>query len=61
MAAQEGEDYKNFHMRVPKETWLFLKKRAMLCECSMTDVIVELLEGSRKRLKNILTDKDTLV
>jgi hypothetical protein len=53
------EDYKAFHLRMPRETWMYVKKSAMLAECSMTDVVVACLEKQRKKVLKNLTDNDT--
>ena len=53
------EDFKAFHLRMPKETWLYIKKSAMIAECSMTDVVVNCLEKQRRKIVNQLTVSDT--
>lgn len=69
---QEGEDMpgakvnknkeiKTFNMRMPKDTWLFLKKTAIDQEISMTDIIVRCVQKYEKRFKEKLTSRDTYV
>lgn len=41
---------KAFHFRMPRSTWLLLKKAALTNDCTMGEVVVELVEKSRKKL-----------
>lgn len=44
------EDEKAFHFRMPRATWLLLKKAALTNDCTMGEIVVELVEKSRKKL-----------
>lgn len=59
--AIEAKDIKHFNMRLPKETWLFLKQTSAAQEVSMTDIIVKLSEDYRKKLAKKLTSVNTNV
>lgn len=54
-------DLKSFNIRMPKETWLFLKRTAAAQEVSMTDIILRCVEKYKKKLDSKLTDEDTNV
>lgn len=54
-------DIKTFNMRMPKETWRFLKKVAAEQERSMGEIIISCVEKYKKRLENKLTDQDANV
>jgi len=45
-----AEDEKAFHLRMPRTTWLLLKKAALIREMTMGDFIVELVEKQRNKL-----------
>ena len=55
------QDTKAFQIRMPKETWVFLKKKAVDQERSMNDLILSCVEKFKKRYENKLTDSDTNV
>lgn len=44
------EDEKAFHLRMPRDTWLLLKKAALIKEVTMGEIVVELVEKQRKKL-----------
>lgn len=44
------EDEKAFHFRMPRETWLLLKKASLIKEMTMADVCVEFIEKQRNKL-----------
>jgi len=44
----EGE--KAFHFRMPRETWLLLKKASLIKEMTMAEVCVEFIEKQRNKL-----------
>lgn len=52
------KDIKSFNVRLPKETWRFLKKVSLEQERSMTDVISACVEKYKRRIENKLTDSD---
>ncbi len=58
---KENSDIKTFNMRMPKETWLFLKKQAAAQEVSMTEIILRCVDKYKKKFDNKLTDGDTNV
>ena len=53
------DDFKAFHLSMPKETWLYIKRTAMHSECSMTDVVVNCIEKQRRKASKKLTCDDT--
>lgn len=59
--AKTNNDIKTFNMRMPKDTWLFLKKQAAIQECSMTDIIIRCVEKYKKKFDDKLTPGDTYV
>jgi hypothetical protein len=44
------EDDRAFHMRMPRDTWLLLKKAAMISEISMGEYVTKLVEKQRVKL-----------
>jgi len=54
MAKKEKQEDKTgdkfFQVRVPKETWVLLKKASFTNDCSLGDVIIDLVEKSRVKL-----------
>jgi len=50
MTKQQPE-LKAFNLRVPKETWLFLKRISAEQEISMTQFVVRCIEDYRKKLE----------
>ena len=44
------DDEKAFHMRMPRATWLLLKKAALTNDCTMGEIVIDLVEKSRKKL-----------
>jgi len=44
------EDEKAFHLRMPRDTWLLLKKASLIKEMTMGEVVVELVEKQRTKL-----------
>ncbi len=57
----KNPNIKSFNVRMPKETWKFLKRVSLEQERSMMDVINECVEKYRKRLENKLTYDDAQV
>ncbi len=55
------KELKSFNMRMPKETWQFLKRQAAAQEVSMTEIILRCVDKYKKRFDNKLTDDDTNV
>lgn len=56
-----NNDIKTFNMRMPKETWLFLKRQAAAQEVSMTEIILRCVDKYKKKFDSKLTDDDTNV
>lgn len=58
---------KAFQIRIPKESWAFLKKKGVDRELSMNEIIVELIETYKNKcekkinIKNKLTHSDIIV
>ena len=44
------EDEKAFHLRMPRDTWLLLKKASLIKEMTMGEVVVDLVEKQRTKL-----------
>jgi hypothetical protein len=55
------EDMKTFNMKMPKETWMFLKQTAATQEESMSSIILKCVEKFKKRVESKLTQPDTNV
>jgi hypothetical protein len=47
---------KAFHLIMPRETWLLIKKAAVVNDCSMGDVVVHCVEKHRKKLTDNFND-----
>jgi predicted glycosyltransferase len=45
-------DFRSLHVSVPKETYFYIKKTAMYAECSMTDIVADILENYKKKRIN---------
>lgn len=52
---------KTFTVRFQKEDWLFVKHRAAIEEKSMQSVIKHCVKMYEKKLRNKLTESDTVV
>ena len=50
------EKIKTFNMRVPHETWLFLKKMSAERECSMMEIVVGCVNKYKKNHEKRLTE-----
>lgn len=55
------EQMKALTLRINKETWAFLKKKAIDREMSLQELINDCLEKYKNKCQNKLTDVDTLV
>lgn len=44
------EDVKSFHFTMPRDTWVLLKNAATVNELTMSNILINLLEGNRKKL-----------
>jgi predicted HicB family RNase H-like nuclease len=56
-----NQQIKTFNIRIPKDTWLFLKKAAIAQETSMNEIIIRCVEKYRKKIEKGLTDGDAMV
>lgn len=54
----ESGETKTFNIRIPKETWLFLKKTAIFQETSMADLIVRCVNKYKDKFNQALTLED---
>lgn len=54
----ESGETKTFNIRIPKETWLFLKKTAAFKETSMADLIVQCVNKYKNKFDEALTLED---
>ena len=54
----ESGETKTFNIRIPKETWLFLKKTAIFKETSMADLIVQCVNKYKDKVDESLTLED---
>lgn len=43
-------DDRAFHMRMPRDTWLLLKKAAIISEITMGEYVTDLVEKQRPKL-----------
>jgi hypothetical protein len=59
--AQDIDDSKAFSIRLPKETWKFLKIYCLDREETMNHVINRCIDKFKKKVENRLTDKNTVV
>lgn len=55
------QQLKAFQIRIPKETWIFLKKAAAEQERTMCDIVAECLEKYKRKFEKKLTPEDRLV
>lgn len=58
---QMTEQLKPFHIRMPKELWLFLKSRSAEQEEPMGSIVIRCIEKYKKKFDDRLTDTDTKV
>ncbi len=56
--AKDTTDFKTFNMRMPKETWLFLKKQAAAHEVSMAEIILRCVDKYKRKFDSSLTSDD---
>lgn len=49
------EDLKAFHIRMPKDIWLYLKHYSADKGLSMTDVIIDCIQKQKKKVESKLT------
>lgn len=57
--SKEKKDIRTFNMRMPTETWVFLKGQAALQQVSMAEIILRCVEKYKKKFDNKLTPDDT--
>jgi predicted HicB family RNase H-like nuclease len=58
---KKQSDTKQFNVRLPRKTWLFLKMAAAEQERSMAEIISVCVEKYKRKLENKLTLDDTAV
>jgi len=51
----EAVDYKLFNLRLPKETWAYLKNFSTKHETSMCDIVLTLIDKHKKKNEHKLT------
>ena len=56
---KQNKQLKAFSIRMPRDTWLFLKNISAQEDKTMTDIICRCVDKFKKRTENKLTDKDT--
>lgn len=49
--AKDKHDYKTFNVRMPLDTWRFLKIEAARLDVSMTDLIVNCVDKFKKKME----------
>lgn len=47
---KKQDDDRAFHMRMPRDTWLLLKKAALISEITMGEYVTNLVEKQRVKL-----------
>ncbi len=52
---------KPFQVRLPRDIWVFLKKKSVDRELSMNNMILECLTKYKNKCEKKLTDSDTMV
>lgn len=55
------QETRSFNLRMPKETWLFLKKTAADQEISMTELILRCVDKYKRKFDKRLTSDDANV
>lgn len=45
------DDERGFHIRLPNETWKFLKMSSIIREMTMAEIVIESVEKQRKSIK----------
>ncbi len=54
-------DIKAFQIRIPRNSWVFLRKKSIYLDKSMNEIIAELILKYKKECKKKLTESDTIV
>jgi hypothetical protein len=54
-------EIKAFQIRIPRQSWVFLKKKSISRDESMNEIIISLIEKYKKECKKKLTESDTMV
>lgn len=55
---KDNDNLKVFSMRMPKETWMFLKKTSADQEISMAEIIMRCVEKYKKKFYNKSIEND---
>jgi hypothetical protein len=58
-------DLKPFQVRLPRDSWLFLRRKSIDIDASMNDIIIQLVRKYKEKCENKsskgLTDSDTMI
>lgn len=54
----DSKPLRSFHLRIPKDTWLFLRKQAAAQEITMTEIILRCVDKYKKKFDNKLKSDD---
>lgn len=49
MSVEKKKEFKGYHLRLPKELWVYLKEKATQEEKKMSEVIINLLQKSKEK------------
>lgn len=55
---KETKEVKQLLIRMPKETWVFLKNTAIAQETTMNEIVMRCVNKYKKKLENKLTGDD---
>lgn len=55
------DDIKAFNIRIPKDMWVFLKKKSIDQEKAMNAIVIDCLEKYKKKCEKKLTQGDAVV
>ncbi len=53
-----SKDIKTFNIRMPKDTWLFLKEQSAIQEVSMAEIVLRCVDKYKKKFDYKLTRDD---
>lgn len=55
------DNIKAFNIRIPKDIWVFLKKKSIDQEKAMNAIVIDCLEKYKKKCEKKLTQGDAVV
>ena len=58
MKEKKDNDIRYFQVRLPKESWVFLKNKSAELEVSMASIIIDCIEKYKKKIENKLIKKN---